>query len=89
MPYHIDNVSIDGSLTPAPINYTFSGSKGEEGSGEMSVSYTRKESTADIRDLKFNTAATTETIAILGDAGPYVQGYLSLHTMGANHSRKL
>ena len=42
MPYHVDNVDINGNLSSDLINYTFSGFKGDGNSnGEMSVSYTR------------------------------------------------
>ncbi len=84
MPYHVDNVDIHGNLLSYPVNYTFSGFTGDEGNGKMSVAYSRTSKSTLGKDVKFKAAATTDTISMLGDAGPYVQGYLSLRAMGAN-----
>ena len=84
MPYHVDNVDINGNLTTDPINYTFSGFKGDIGSGKMRVAYTKTDSSSTKNDVTFNMASTTETISLLGDAGPYVHGYLKFRTMQAN-----
>ena len=84
MPYHVDNVDIHGNLLPYVKNYTFSGFTGDDGNGKMSVAYSRSSKSTLGKDVKFKAAATTDTISMLGDAGPYVQGYLSLRAMGAN-----
>ncbi|MBQ7214615.1 MAG: hypothetical protein IJS39_01360, partial [Synergistaceae bacterium] len=85
MPYHVDNVDVNGNLMPYLINYTFSGFKGDgDSNGEMSVSYTRTDKQTTQNDVSFNMASTTETIALLGDAGPYVHDYLKFRTMQAN-----
>ena len=85
MPYHVDNVDINGNLVPYMINYACSAFKGDvDTNGEMSVSYTRTDKEKTQSDITFNMASTTETIALLGDAGPYVHDYLKFKTMGAN-----
>ena len=83
-PYHIDNVDIHGNLTSYPINYTFSGFTGDEGNGEMNVIYTKTEITSSDRDVSFVMASTTETIGLLGDAGPAVHSGLSFMSTAAN-----
>ena len=84
MPYHVDNVDINGNLTQNPINYTFSGFEGDEGNGKMKVAYTKASSISNTKDVSFNMASTTETISLLGDAGSFVHGYLKFQTMQAN-----
>ena len=86
LPYHVDNVDQNGNLTAQPINYTFSGfgdlSDGIK--GDMSVSYTTTQTSSEQQSVSFGLASTTETISVLGKAGPYVQGYLKFRTMEAN-----
>ena len=85
MPYHVDNVPQTGdALLPNPINYSFSGFLGDEGNGQMSVTYSKKVSTSDDNNVSTNMASTTETIGVLGPAGPYVQGYLQFQATAAN-----
>ena len=84
MPYHIDNIDINGNLTQYPINYTFSGFEGDEGNGKMKVAYSKASSISNTKDVSFGMASTTETISVLGDAGEFVHGYLKFQTMGAN-----
>ena len=86
LPYHVDNVSTDGTLTSYPINYTFSGfgDLTDGIKGEMSVRYTTKKSESEQKDVSFGLASTTETISMLGKAGPYVQGYLKFRATEAN-----
>ena len=84
MPYHIDNVDINGNLTQYPINYTFSGFEGDAGNGKMKVAYSKASSASNTKDVSFGMASTTETISVLGDAGEFVHGYLKFQTMGAN-----
>ncbi|MBQ3395937.1 MAG: hypothetical protein IJG55_06375, partial [Synergistaceae bacterium] len=84
IPYHVDNVDVNGQLTQNPQNYTFSGFAGDEGNGKMSVTYTKVNETDTSNTVTFNTASTTETISELGDVGPYVQGYLKFRATQAN-----
>ncbi len=85
MPYHVDNVPITGdTLFPAPVNYSFSGFLGDEGNGQMSITYSKKVSTSSDNNVSANMASTTETIGVLGPAGPYVQGYLKFQATAAN-----
>ncbi len=88
LPHHVDNVDTDGNLTAGPINYTFSGFAGDEGNGEMSVTYTNTQTNSTANSVSYNMTSTTDTIALLGDAGPYVHGYLKFRTMGANFAAK-
>lgn len=86
LPYHIDNVAIDGSLTPYPINYTFSGfgdmANGIE--GKMRVAYWNSSSSSETSNVSFGLASTTETVSILGDAGKFAAGYLKFRATEAN-----
>ena len=86
LPYHVDNVDQNGNLTAQPINYTFSGfgDNSDNIKGDMSVSYTTTQTSSEQKNVSFGLASTTETISVLGKAGPYVQGYLKFRTMGAN-----
>ncbi|MBR0251340.1 MAG: hypothetical protein IJQ77_09675, partial [Synergistaceae bacterium] len=83
-PYHVDNVDIHGNVTDSTINYTFSGFTGDEGNGEMNVTYSKKDTSQAEQDVSFGIASTTETISILGDAGPAVHGYLNFRRTEAN-----
>ena len=83
-PYHIDNVDIHGNLTSYPINYTFSGFTGDEGNGEMSVLYSKTQTSTTERDVSFVMASTTETIGLFGDAGPTIHSGLSFASTAAN-----
>ena len=86
LPYHVDNVDQNGNLTSYPINYSFSGfgdlSDGIK--GEMRVAYSSSTVNEQDKSVSFGLASTTETISILGKAGPYVEGYLKFRTAEAN-----
>ncbi len=86
LPYHVDNVDADGELTDEPINYTFSGFGDMSGGikGEMSVRYNITASESQNKNVSFGLASTTETISVLGKAGPYVHGYLKFRATEAN-----
>ena len=88
LPYHVDNVDTNGNLTDYPINYTFSGFAGDEGNGQMSVSYTNTQESSGSSSVSYKMASTTENIALLGEAGPYVHGYLKFRTIEANLAAK-
>lgn len=84
MPYHVDNVDINGNLTVEPINYTFSGFNGDPGNGQMTIRYTKSETTSTQNDVSFNMASTTETIALLGDAGKDIADGMNFVNTAAN-----
>lgn len=83
-PYHVDNIDINGNRTDSPINYTYSDFSGNEGNGKMNVKYSKTQDSQTEQDVSFVTTSTTETIGILGDAGPAVHGYLKFRSTEAN-----
>ena len=89
LPYHVDNVDVSGNLTSDPVNYTFSGFTGDGGSGKMSVTYTKGSSSSQEKDVSFNMSSTTETIALLGDAGKTVHSGLGFLSTAANLAGKV
>ena len=86
LPYHVDNVDIDGNLTSYPMNYTFSGfgDMADGIAGKMRVQYVRTTESSGSGSANFGLASTTENISVLDKAGPYVLGYLKFHTVQAN-----
>ncbi len=84
MPYHVDNVDINGNLTSYPINYTFSGFNGDEGNGQMTIRYTKSDTKSTQNDVSFVMSSTTETIALLGDVGKTIHSGLNFVNTAAN-----
>ncbi|MBR4197136.1 MAG: hypothetical protein IKQ95_10595 [Synergistaceae bacterium] len=86
-PYHVDNVDTHGNLlhdTVRPVNYTYSEFDRDEGNGYLRITYSNTSTKSVDKTVSFGMASTTETIAVLGDAGQFVHGYLSFKTAQAN-----
>ncbi|MBQ7192922.1 MAG: hypothetical protein IJR98_00950, partial [Synergistaceae bacterium] len=86
LPYHIDNVLTDGSLSDKPENYTYSGFGDMAGGikGQMRVAYWNGSSNSQEQSVSFGLASTTETVSLLGDAGEFAAGYLKFRATEAN-----
>ncbi|MBQ6919646.1 MAG: hypothetical protein IJQ74_04895 [Synergistaceae bacterium] len=86
LPYHVDNVDTNGNLTDKPINYTFSGfgDMADGIAGKMRVAYSSSHTSESSKSATFGLASTTETVALLGDAGESVAGAMSFGATVAN-----
>ena len=73
-PYHVDNISADGSqLVAQPINYSFSGfHDATNGGGQMYVKYNTQSSSSNISSVKFSTT-TTQDVLFTDDSSPLAQ----------------
>ena len=73
-PYHVDNISADGSqLVAQPINYSFSGfHDATDGGGQMYVKYNTQSSSSNVSSVKFSTT-TTQDVLFTDDSSPYAK----------------